>query len=158
MRVMVVAGFTALLMATSSPALAQQAASSSVELPREADLKVFTDVRVELVKGALQLKPDQTKLWPAVEEAIRTRATVRRARLAKLAAMRNSEREPDPIEIMHQRAELLTQKGTALKKLADAWQPLYQTLDDQQKLRLGVLVVYGLRVVANSFEEEDEDE
>jgi hypothetical protein len=75
-----------------------------------------------------------------------------------LAALRNSEREADPIDIMRQRADSLTQKGAALKKLADAWQPLYQTLDGQQKLRLGILVVYGLRVMANSFDEEDEDE
>ena len=158
MRKSVIAGFAALLMAAASPALAQQAASSQVDLPSEADLAAITDLRVQIVKGALQLKPEQTNLWPAVEEAVRSRAAVRRARIAKLAALRNSEREADPIDIMRQRADSLTQKGAALKKLADAWQPLYQTLDGQQKLRLGILVVYGLRVMANSFDEEDEDE
>jgi hypothetical protein len=97
----------------------------------------MTDVRVNLVKAALQLTPDQEKLWPAVEDTIRTRAKNRQERVANAAA-RISElrdrtpieilRDRDPIDFMHRRADALAQRSTDLKKLADAWQPLYSTL------------------------------
>jgi hypothetical protein len=39
-------------------------------------------MRIDLVKAALQLTPDQQKYWPAIENAIRARAEDRKARLA----------------------------------------------------------------------------
>ena len=42
-------------------------------------------MRIDLVKAALQLTPDQQKYWPAVENAIRARAEDRKARFAKIA-------------------------------------------------------------------------
>jgi hypothetical protein len=42
-----------------------------------ADLNALTDARVNLVKAALQMTPDQEKYWPAIEEAIRSRAKER---------------------------------------------------------------------------------
>jgi len=32
------------------------------------------------------------------------------------------------------------QRGAELKKVADAWQPLYQSLNPDQKTRMGMLV------------------
>ena len=40
---------------------------------------------------------------------------------------------------MHQRATELTDRGAALKKVADAFDPLYKSLDDAQKRRFAVL-------------------
>ena len=37
-------------------------------------------------------------------------------------------RDRNPIEFLNKRADALTQKAADLKKLAEAWQPLYQTL------------------------------
>jgi hypothetical protein len=34
----------------------------------------LTDVRIDIVKIALKMTPDQEKYWPAVEDAIRARA------------------------------------------------------------------------------------
>jgi ribosomal 50S subunit-associated protein YjgA (DUF615 family) len=45
---------------------------------------MLTDIRVGVIKAALQLTPEQDKLWPAVEEAIRARAETRQRRLAAL--------------------------------------------------------------------------
>ena len=39
-----------------------------------------------------------------------------------------------------------------LKKLADAWQPLYASLDDNQKARLRFLAVYVLREMRDAVE------
>src|SRR5262249_10908840 len=45
----------------------------------------------------------------------------------------------DPVERLRQRATALSETGAALKKLADATDPLYKSLDDSQKRRFGVL-------------------
>src|SRR6516164_11406315 len=45
-----------------------------------ADWGKLTDLRIDLVKAALKLTPEQEKYWPAVEDAIRTRAKNRQAR------------------------------------------------------------------------------
>ena len=58
---------------TAAPlAYAEQAASH--DRLSAADLEHLTDARIEIVKAALQLTPDQEKLWPPIEEAIRARA------------------------------------------------------------------------------------
>jgi len=41
---------------------------------------------------------------------------------------------------MHRRADALAQRGASLKKLADAWQPLYQSFNPDQKRRMRLLV------------------
>ena len=79
------ATLTALFISASSLAQAQ-APQAPPAPPNAADLQAFTDMRIETVKAALQLKPDQAKLWPPIEEAIRARAAARQQRLAKLAA------------------------------------------------------------------------
>ena len=61
-------------------------------------VNAFTDRRIEVLKLALQLKPDQEKYWPPVEEAIRARAMARRQRLVNLVARATGEREFNPVE------------------------------------------------------------
>ncbi|HYP58259.1 MAG TPA: hypothetical protein VEQ35_08240, partial [Beijerinckia sp.] len=61
------------------------------------------------------------------------------------------------------RADALTQRGDALRKVADAWQPLYASLDDDQKRRMRFLAVHVLREVkegvqSRRMEEEEETE
>jgi len=55
------------------------------------------------------------------------------------------EREPrqqpvDAIERMRRRADMLTETGVDLKKIADAAAPLYAALDDAQKHRMDILL------------------
>ena len=72
---------------TAAPlAYAEQAASH--DRLTAADLENLTDARIEIVKAALQLAPDQEKLWPPIEDAIRARA---KDRQAPLGADRRSE-------------------------------------------------------------------
>jgi hypothetical protein len=42
-------------------------------------LSALTDARINITKAVLQLTADQEKYWPAVEDAIRTRASSLRA-------------------------------------------------------------------------------
>jgi hypothetical protein len=100
----------------------------------------------------LQLTPDQEKYWPAVEEAIRARAMARRQRLVNLVARATGQREFNPVELLRDRADALATRAEGLKRLADAWQPLYASLDDNQKARLRLLTVYVLREMRDAAE------
>lgn len=74
------------------------------------------------------LTPEQEKLWPAVEEAIRVRAETRYRRLAALGERMDQWRDVDPVQLYRARAEALADRAAGLRKLTDAWQPLYQSL------------------------------
>jgi hypothetical protein len=161
----ITAALAALFISVSPLAYAQGTATvgSAQTQDRAAELKRFTDARVEIVKLALQLTPAQEKIWPAVEEAIRNRANTRHARLIALAARANNEHESTPIEILRDRAAALSQRASNLKQLVDAWQPLYESLDTRQKLRLRVVSVLVLREMKDAlssriWESEDEDD
>jgi hypothetical protein len=45
-------------------------------------------------------------------------------------------RNRDPVAFLNRRADALAQRAADLKKLADAWQPLCQTLRPDQKRRI----------------------
>jgi hypothetical protein len=60
--------------------------------------------------------------------------------------------------ILHRRADALAQRAADLKRLADAWQPLYQTLTPDQKRRLGLTTIIVLRRIGNAVEAADETE
>ena len=171
----VTAGATALFMIVSTLTYAQAPSKDTKEVERlnEADVAAVTDARVNVIKSTLQLTADQEKLWPAVEDAIRARARDRQTRLANLQKeadeLRGKSRveilrDRNPIEFLNKRADALTQKAADLKKLAEAWQPLYQTLTPDQKRRMGFLAIITLRDLRNGSEhrrlqsENDEEE
>ena len=68
----------------------------------------------------------------------------------------------DAVAFLNRRADALAQRSADLKKLADAWQPLYRTLTPEQKQRMGALTIFVLRdmsdvVEQRSAQSEDED-
>jgi zinc resistance-associated protein len=104
--------------------------------PSAEDIKAFTDARIAALKAGLELKPEQEKNWPPVEAAIRDMA---KARADRMAARANEQPPSDPVEGLHRRAEILSAVAANLKKLADAEEPLYKSLDDAQKQRFEIL-------------------
>ena len=165
------AGTTALFVTAPSFAYAQGASAGVEERLSAADVGILTDARINIVKTALQLTPDQEKYWPAIEDAIRARAKDRQVRITNAAA-RASElrdrgpiealRDRNPVEFMHRRADAMAQRAGDLKRLADAWQPLYQTLNPEQKRRMGVLSIFVIREMRDAVEQrrlqsEDDD-
>ena len=115
-----------------------------------ADLNALTDARLGVIKAALQMTPDQAKYWPAIEEAVRARAAGRLQRLKSLAALRDKGGDADPVALLQERASNLIQRGTDLKKVADAWEPLYKTLNDEQKQRMRLFAADFLKLVINA--------
>jgi len=134
----IVAGTAALAIAGTSLAVAQQRGRDGGERwrPSIQDLSAFTDARLAALKAGLTLTADQEKNWPAFEQAARDVAKLRSDRIA---AQRNAQPSEDPVERLRQRATALSDTGAALKKLADATDPLYKGLDESQKRRFAVL-------------------
>ena len=108
------------------------------------DRAAFTDARIAAVKAGLKLTPDQEKLWPPVEQAVRDFAKLRIDRAnARMNAPRDDaqdqQKPADPVARLHERADTMATTAAALKRIADAADPLYKTLDDGQKRRLRIL-------------------
>ncbi|PAY04004.1 hypothetical protein CK489_36775 [Bradyrhizobium sp. UFLA03-84] len=159
----IVTGTTALFLIASSIANAQgpQAAPASSERLNIADRNNLTDMRIDLTKAALQLTAEQEKLWPPVESAIRARAEDRKARVAKVqetVGRRADEsriealRNRDPIAFLQRRSEALAQRSADLDKLAEAWQPLYKTLNPEQRQRVAALAIFVLHDMSDVIE------
>ncbi|HEY2135936.1 MAG TPA: Spy/CpxP family protein refolding chaperone [Xanthobacteraceae bacterium] len=104
--------------------------------PSQEDMSAFADARIAALHAGLRLNPDQEKTWPAFEQALRDAAKMR---MDRMASAREEQPSTDPVERLQQRADRLTTRGTALKRLADAAAPLYQSLDDGQKHRFALL-------------------
>jgi len=118
------------------------------------DLKALTEARIAATKDVLKLTPEQTRFWPPVENAIRARAEARHRRVERLRHLAEQVREGryDPVEVMRERAETLSERGATLKQLADAWQPLSQALHPDQKERLRLAARYVLHEVRGAVE------
>jgi len=121
------------------------------------EFKILADVRVGVIKAALQLTPEQQQYWPPVEEAIRARSEARYRRLSAFEERMGQWREVDPVQFYRQRADILAERAAGLKKLADAWQPLHQTLTADQKMRLRFVTVRALEGVRTAIESRQMD-
>ena len=171
MMKIVVVGTTALFLAASPVALAQTRSAVPLEERQGVDQNTLMDMRIDLTKAALDLTPEQQKLWPPVEAAIRNRGEDRRARIAKVRetvgrrADQNSVevlKNRDPIAFLQRRSEALAQRSADLDKLAEAWQPLYKTLSPEQRQRMAALAIFVLRDMSDIADRrrpqsEDED-
>ena len=137
---------TILTIAGSTLASAQQPAPA--ERPHHAqrltadDIAAFTDARIAALKTALRLTPDQEKNWPPVEQALRD---IGKERLARRQARSAAGQSVDATERLRDRADAMTVRAAALRRLADAEKPLYQSLDEAQKRRFTIAVRFAAR-------------
>jgi hypothetical protein len=160
----IVIGTTAFFLTASSMAIAQSPQTTSPATPQRlnaTDRNTLTDMRVDLVKAALQLTPEQEKYWPAVESAIRAAAEDRNARVAKIqetVGRRVDEgriealRNRDPIAFLQRRSQALAQRSADLDKLAEAWQPLYNTLSQEQRQRMAALAIFVVHEMSDAVD------
>ena len=126
-----------------------------------ADHEALLDARLAGLKAGLKLTPDQEKLWPPFEAAVRDAARMRMEHMKAMMERMRKMRDMDMTEPMQggddmkdvgppdqavspvDRAEALAQRmldrGAALKRVADKATPLYASLDDTQKRLFGLL-------------------
>jgi hypothetical protein len=140
MKKLTIAGAAALAIVGSTSVYAQhrpwfQEQMREMRLTPE-DRVAFVDARIAAVHAGLKLTPDQEKLWPPIEAAVREFAKLR---IDRAQARMNAEEQKDPVTRLRERADNMAVSAAALKKIADAADPLYKTLDDGQKRRLAVL-------------------
>lgn len=163
MKKAILAGVAAVAILGSSAVYAQHRYHQHHRMSTE-DRAAFVDAKIAAVKAGLQLTPDQEKLWPPVETAVRdfakqriaqanARASERDARRAERDQKGSQDRAPgdkvapdqnrDPVARLRDRADRMAETAAGLKKIADAADPLYKTLDDGQKRRLTMLTRMG---------------
>jgi len=106
--------------------------------PSIGDVKAFADARIAALKAGLQLTPDQEKNWAPFEQALRD---VVKLRVERIQARESGEQPPPAnfFDRLQRRADAMAQFGGALKHVAEAGGPLYQSLDDAQKHRFKIL-------------------
>ena len=108
------------------------------ERPRisEDDRSAFLDARLASLRAGLRLTPDQERLWPALEAAARDRAGIQ-------TDIQKKEVEAGPptnlIEGLRRRGERDFARGAADTRLADAAEPLWASLTEEQRRRLPML-------------------
>ncbi len=147
----VVAGTTALVIGGTALAYAHPDQGKGYRAqgwrPSAQDVTAFGNARIAALKAGLELTADQEKLWPPVESAMRDLA---KQRADRVAARDQATKPTNPVERLDRRAEAMQTRGAALKKLADAAGPLYDSLTDAQKKRFVVLARLGGRQFARS--------
>lgn len=161
-----IANLAVAAMVVTGPSFLCQTQVASADPLRErlnaAEMDTLTDARITLVKFALQLTPEQETHWKAIEEAIRYRAAGRQARMASIHARTDDLRDKnivealrdrDPIAFLNRRSDALAQRAAEVKQLANAWQPLYETLSADQKRRLGLVAVFAFREMRDEAED-----
>jgi LTXXQ motif family protein len=124
-----------------------------------ADREALLDAELAGLKAGLKLTPDQDKLWPPFEAAVREAAKLRMDqmtsmmdRMEKMREMMRSMRENEdskdmdaagpalsPVDRLQAIGRRMSERGAAIQKVADAAQPLYASLDDSQKRRFVML-------------------
>ena len=129
----------------------QRRAKRAAARPSAEDVAAFTDARIAGLKAGLKLTAEQEKHWPAVETAIRDLAKERADRMKDRPDRREARRGDDNAQRrrrmrstrLRQGADAMTTRAASLKKLADAAEPLYKSLDDGQKRRFGHAAPHG---------------
>jgi len=110
------------------------------------DRAAFLDARIAALHAGLKLTPDQEKLWPPVETALRNGMKsvgdlIRQRREERSKDESSEEARPrNPITFLRRLSDFELARGNAAKAIADAAAPLYDTLSPEQKNRLPVLM------------------
>jgi gas vesicle protein len=109
--------------------------SDRVELTANQITNEFS-ARTARIKADLRLTPEQEKNWPGFESAMSDMGKRYGDRQTAMQSDRTQQKAPpDVIEQLRHEAQFLGDRSVDRKALADAAQPLYASLDDQQKRR-----------------------
>jgi hypothetical protein len=111
------------------------------------------NARIATIKAGLELTPDQAAKWGPYQQALEDLIQYRVQRMqARQAAQQQQPSQTgqasnppahrgggDPFARLSRRADGMTAASPVLKKVADAGEPLYQSLSDAQKGRFRMM-------------------
>jgi hypothetical protein len=99
--------------------------------------------RLAMVKAALQLTPDQEKLWSPVESEVRAAFKVREDRRAEWQKKREERKaenatpgerkRPDLAQRFDKMSKNMSERADRMKAFSSAFSPFYASLSDEQK-------------------------
>lgn len=110
-----------------------EAAQPLVDLYSAEDAQATLDARLVALKTVIRLTPEQEKLWPPVEEAIRQAAKNAAGRAADRA---EAEPAQDFLDVLERLAGAEAARAADLNAVIAALKPLVATLSVEQKRRI----------------------
>jgi hypothetical protein len=99
------------------------------------------DARIAGMKAALKLTPEQEKAWAPFETAVRAAEKDRMDAEKGMHDRFEKGERGSPIDHLNAMSDHLAKAATALKQVADAASPLYNSLDETQKRDFGALLM-----------------
>ncbi len=103
----------------------------------EADKSAFFEARIAAIKAGLMLTDAQLQLWPAVEAAVRD---MRKQRTELAERIRREGQPANPVDRMKRAGEIMSARGATMTKMASAMKPFHDSLSEDQKRRLQILM------------------
>jgi LTXXQ motif family protein len=104
-----------------------------------ADRETMLDAKLAGMKAGLGLTNDQEKLWTPFESAVKDADQSRMDAIGQMMRMRAQGERMSPVDRLEAMSDRLSQGATNVKKIADAAKPLYDSLDESQKHKFGML-------------------
>jgi hypothetical protein len=143
MKRTLVAALATAFVATSAFAIAAEDNQQSSRAERmqhwAADRETMIDAKLAGMKAGLGLTADQEKLWSPFESAVKDADKSRMDAMGEMMRMRAQGERMSPVDHLEAMADRLSQGATNVKKIADAAKPLYDSLDESQKHKFGML-------------------
>ena len=139
----VIAATAALALIGSTQVYAQQQGDGH-QPPNPDRFVRIANARIATIKAGLELTPDQAQKWGPYQQALQDMVQLRVQRIQARQSAQQGNAEPkrgggDPFAQVSSRADAMTQSAPLVKKMADAGEPLYQSLSDAQKGRFKML-------------------
>jgi hypothetical protein len=140
--VIIAASLCATAVLAQAPAPSPQSPPHRVSRFSPEVLARLQDGRIAMAKAALKLNDAQLKLWEPVEAQLRARFEARRARMAQHQDQQQGQRGaehalPDRID---RAARRMMERAERLKAFNAAFRPFYDSLNDEQKAVVAVVL------------------
>jgi hypothetical protein len=120
-----------------SESKATPAAQAERTGPADNQIANDVDARIARLKADLRLTSDQEKNWGGLQTVLHDHGVGEmKSPTAGRSARADRDERPNDIVMMRDEANELNAKAASLKKLADAVDPLYGSLDDRQRHKL----------------------
>ncbi|MBU6463941.1 MAG: Spy/CpxP family protein refolding chaperone [Bradyrhizobium sp.] len=123
----------------AAPMAQNSAAASAAGVDQMAGVKaLIQDARLQGMKAALKLTPDQQKYWDPFETAVRDSF---KQRNEMMGSTRQAIAKDNPVQLLDTLSDDASRGAAQMKQVADAAKPLWENLDPSQRQAFGPLLL-----------------